>query len=275
MFWKFYILGRVFFVLVLTLSFTLLSCETEKAKMNREFTEFLTQFEGKVKPLSKNANLAYFDASISGEDSLYQKAENLQVELVKIFADKEEFAHLKKIKESNLVTDPLLKRQLELIYNEYLGKQLDEEMLKQLIAMQTDIEKRFSVYRSEIDGKKYTDNQVEEILQTSHDSRKLEQAWKASKMVGKMVASDVLKLVKLRNEASPASVHRRRPFYLPFYWPSRPVPVSGNRGWSAGSPPPDYQCTFYILSLSNKLKIISDINCFSISSSNCLPRYSL
>jgi peptidyl-dipeptidase A len=179
-----------------------LNCLSEQERMTRKFTQFLKEYENKVIPLSKEVNLVSFQASITGEDSLYKKSEQLQFELSKIFTNKQDFALLKEIKESNTITDPILQRQLDIIYLAYLGRQLDEEKIKKIIEMQTDIEKRYNTFRAIIDGQSYTDNQVEEILQSSTNSKELENAWKASKEVGKNVAEDVLKLVYLRNEAA-------------------------------------------------------------------------
>ncbi len=178
------------------------NCVSRQEKMMNEFTRFLTEYEGKVIPLSKQVNLVSFEASITGSDSLYKKSEELQFELSKIFTNKQDFALLKKIKESNAITDPILKRQLDVIYLAYLGKQLDEEKIKKIIEMQIDIEKRYNTFRAMIDHKTFTDNEIEDILKSSKDSKMLENAWKASKQVGKNVADDVLKLVYLRNEAA-------------------------------------------------------------------------
>ena len=51
-------------------------------------------------------------------------------------------------------------------------------------------------------GKKLTDNEIEEILSTSKDSKELEAAWLAHKKIGPVVAEDVKKLVKMRNEVA-------------------------------------------------------------------------
>ena len=187
---------------ILCCSLLILNCISEQERMTRNFTQFLKEYEGKVIPLSKETSLASFEASITGNDSLYKKSEELQFELSKIFTNQQDFALLKEIKESNTISDPILKRQLEIIYLGYLGKQLDEQKIKKIIEMQTDVEKRYNVFRAVLDEKPYTDNQIEEILQSSTDSKVLEKAWQASKEVGKNVAEDVLKLVHLRNDAA-------------------------------------------------------------------------
>jgi peptidyl-dipeptidase A len=194
--------GRQFLIPVLLICFFLITCSTEHADMNTEFSQFLENYESKVIPVSKKSNLAYFQASVTGQDSLYKKSEKLQIELAKIYASKEDFAQLKKFRKAGGVTDPVLSRELELIYNNYLGNQLDPSKLQQIIQMQTAIEQKYSTFRSEFDGRKYTDNQIEDILRSSKDSGELEKAWKASKQVGQLVSGDILKLVAVRNEAA-------------------------------------------------------------------------
>ncbi len=193
---------RIILLPVIIIVFAIENCSTEHTNMNKDFSQFLEKYESEVIPITKESNLAYFQASVSGQDSLYKKSEQLQIELAKIYASKVDFAQLKKFRESGGVTDPILKRQLELIYNSYLGNQLDEARLQQIIQMQTAIEQRYSTFRSDLNGKKYTDNQIEDILRTSRDSGQLEKAWKASKQVGKLVSTDILKLVAVRNEAA-------------------------------------------------------------------------
>jgi peptidyl-dipeptidase A len=177
-------------------------CTDKQENMTEAFTQFLEAYEAKVVDLTRERNLVYFEATMSGKDELYQKWEELELQLNKIYADKDDFAKLKAIKDSGAVEDPLLKRQLDLIYNAYLGNQVDEQRLEEMIQLQTEIEKKFSTYRAEMEGKQYTDNKLEDILKTSSDSEELMKAWMASKQVGKVVEEDVLRLVKMRNQAA-------------------------------------------------------------------------
>ena len=187
----------VVFVAILT------SCENpEKARMTEEFKQFLTEFEAKVAPLSREQNLAYFTATISGKDEDYEKSTELQIQLSKKFSNKEEFDNLKRFREANAIDDPLLSRQLDVLYRAYLEKQLDEEKLEEIIKLQNEIEKTFSTFRAEVNGKQHTDNEIEEVLKSSTRSDVLQNAWEASKKIGEVVSTDVLKLVDLRNAAA-------------------------------------------------------------------------
>lgn len=169
-------------------------------KTVKEFRQFLKHYEAVVEPLSRDAATAYFNATISGKTEDYDKSAALSVKLSKLYSNKEDFAKLKEFKESGKIKDELLSRQLETIYLAYLGNQADEKLLEQIISLGTAIENKFSTFRAEVGGRKLTDNQIEEILKTSKDSKELEEAWRASKKIGVVVSADILKLVKMRNE---------------------------------------------------------------------------
>lgn len=174
----------------------------KKEDMTEEFKRFVKDYEAKAVPLFTEANTAYFNATISGKEEDYKKAADLQVQLSKIYASKADFAKLKRFKDSNTIQDELLNRQLIKIYNAYASSQIDEKKLEEMIRLQNETEKKFSTFRAEVNGKKITDNEVENTLKTSTDSKLLEASWSASKEVGGVINDNLIKLVKLRNEAA-------------------------------------------------------------------------
>jgi peptidyl-dipeptidase A len=119
-----------------------------------------------------------------------------------IYANKEDFEELKEIKESNAVEDPVLKRELDVLYNSYLGNQIDTALLEKIIKMESEVEKKYSNFRADVNGKKFSDNEVEEILKTSVKTDEVMDIWTAHKKIGPVVAGDVKELVKMRNEAA-------------------------------------------------------------------------
>lgn len=170
--------------------------------MNNSFENFLEQYESKVIELSKQTALSYFNASISGKPEDYQKSSELQLELSKVFTNKDDFALLKKFKESGEVKEGLKKRQLKLIFNSYAANQFDATLLEQIISLSTKVEEAFATHRVEINGKKLTDNEIDDILIKSTDQAELEKIWCASKAIGNVVSKDVISLVKMRNQAA-------------------------------------------------------------------------
>ena len=190
-------------ILTVLLVGLLSSCGTsEKERMTEELNTFLKNFETEVIPLSKDAALAYFDATISGREEDYTRAADLEVALSKVFARKEDFETLKRLRDAGAITDPLLRRQLEVLYLAYVEKQIDETRLEEMIRLQNENEKKFSTFRAMVDGKSLTDNDIDEILRNSTDNKQLEAVWTASKEIGAVVANDILTLVRMRNAAA-------------------------------------------------------------------------
>lgn len=181
---------------------TIIVCGCAPSAKEKQLEQFITSHVEKVKPMSKQANLASWDAAISGKEEDYDKAGKLTLQIRQVYSNPQEFAYLKEAKESGQVKDAILARQLELLYNTYLENQIEPELLKKIVELSTEIERKFSTFRGTVEDKKVTDNEIKEILKTQTDSRKREQAWLASKQVGAFVAKDLIELVKLRNQAA-------------------------------------------------------------------------
>ena len=167
-----------------------------------QLQKFITAHVEKVKPMQKGANLAYWDAAVTGKSEDYDKFSKFMLEIRQVYSDPQEFAFLRDIKESREVKRAKLARQLVVLYNGYLENQIEPELLKRIVDLGTEIEKNFSTFRGTIEGKKVTDNEIKEILKTETDSAGRKQAWLASKQVGAEVADDLIQLVKLRNRAA-------------------------------------------------------------------------
>lgn len=187
-------------VVMLTISVIISGCAPSNKEEQLE--KFITAHLEKVKPLGKAANLAYWDAAVSGKPEDYDKAGKLTLQVRQIYSNPREFAYLKKTKESGQVEDAKLARQLEVLYNGYLENQIEPQLLKKIVELGTEIERKFSTFRGNIEDKKVTDNEIKDILKTQMDSSKRQQAWLASKQVGAFVAKDLIELVKLRNQAA-------------------------------------------------------------------------
>ena len=177
----------------------LMLCTPKHEKMENRMKQFISGYEAKIIPLYKEANLASWNANITGTDADWAKSEKASFELARIFTDSTAFAELKELKLSGLVTDSLLARQLELLYNAYLGGQVDPALLAEQIKMETEISKKYSNFRVNLNGKELSDNQIEEILRNSTSNKDLQAAWESHKMIGPVVAQEIIMLVKHRN----------------------------------------------------------------------------
>lgn len=161
--------------------------------------EFIAEHVRRVRPLEIEANMAWWDANTTGKDEAFRRKEEAQNRLDQVLADKARFQELKSLK-GQPIEDPLVARQLHLLYLQTLEKQVDPALLKQLTSRANAIEKAFNVYRAKVAGKELTDSQVRTILKESKSSAERKETWEASKGVGQMVSSDLVALARLRNQ---------------------------------------------------------------------------
>ncbi|MBN1395850.1 MAG: M2 family metallopeptidase [Pirellulales bacterium] len=162
---------------------------------------FIQQYEETVEPLVIEVNRRDWDAAVSGKEEDFRKKQEAEEKLNLCLADADKFAELKSIRQSEL-SDPLLARQIDVLYRQYLSRQVPPELLKKIVAKENEIQRKFNVFRPKLDGREVTDNQLQRILNESRDSGELRAAWEASKQVGPMVLADLKELIALRNEAA-------------------------------------------------------------------------
>jgi peptidyl-dipeptidase A len=188
-------------ILYLTVIMTMFwSCTSKQEKMENRMRDFISAYEAEIIPLFKEANLANWEANVNGTDEAWARNEKASIAYISYFTDKEAFAELKELKESELVKEPLLARQLELIFNMYLQGQIDTSLISQQVKMETEINKKYGNFRATVNGKQLSDNEIENTLRSSTNSTELQAAWEGHKMIGTVVADDVIKLVKHRNK---------------------------------------------------------------------------
>ncbi len=82
------------------------------------------------------------------------------------------------------------------------GSQLPEEVIADLSKRASELNLLFNTYSPEVDEKKYSANEIRDVLLNSNDQELRKKVWLASKEVGKIVEKDLLELVKKRNEAA-------------------------------------------------------------------------
>ncbi len=189
---------------IITLTTGLAGCKKQAKEQAKEdpMQTFVDAHVATIKPMEKAANLAEWKAENTGEGEDFDRVSVLQLELKKVYANPEEFAYIKGVKDAGPIADPRLNRQAQVLYNAYLRNQIEPELLKQIVELSNEIAKKFNTHRGRIDDREVTDNEIKEILKTETDSDKRKKAWLASKQVGQALAADVLRLVKLRNQAA-------------------------------------------------------------------------
>jgi peptidyl-dipeptidase A len=174
----------------------------QSAARQRRLEKFLEAHVAKVEPLMTNAHLAYWDAATTGKAEYYDRFSDLQLQITELYSNSQDFDFIKDMRESGRIKNPRLVRQLDKLYYTYMRNQVDLELLKKIVDLDSKIQEKYSSFRGTIDDEEVTMSDIYTILTTEKDCRKRELAWRASKQVGNVIVDDLLKLVRLRNKAA-------------------------------------------------------------------------
>jgi peptidyl-dipeptidase A len=178
--------------------------ETADTAVDRQaaLAEFVDRLVAELEPLQRRYNEAIWQANLTGESRYEQESARLDAQIRMMFARPEPYARLRALREAGGVPDPLLARQLTLLINDYRAQQIPPAMIERMVTLEKSLESRFNNYRAELEGRRVTDNQIRQVLRDSDDTPARRLAWEASKQVGGEVVSDLLTLVRLRNQAA-------------------------------------------------------------------------
>jgi peptidyl-dipeptidase A len=164
-----------------------------------DFRAFAAEHIARVEPLSREVNLAYWTATISGAPADFERYAGLEVDFQKIYSDRADFARLSAWRAADAARDPVEARELDLLYRAYLRNQVDPALIEATTRLSSQIVRAFGTYRARVDGQELTGNDVRNVLKTSTDSSYRRAVWEADKAVGREVRADLLELVRLRN----------------------------------------------------------------------------
>ena len=169
--------------------------------------KFIADHEARVKPLEVRAGLAWWRANISGSEADFKLKEESQNQIDAALSDRAAFDRLKALKtakDAGQLSDPILARQVTLLFLAYQEKQVAPELLRRITNKANAVEQQFNVFRARVDGRELPDSEVRNVLKNSADSAQRQRVWEASKQVGAVVEADLKELVALRNESARA-----------------------------------------------------------------------
>jgi peptidyl-dipeptidase A len=168
---------------------------------NARARRLITAYETTVRPLEIQAARCWWEANLSGKDEDYRKKQQSESQISLALADSPSFSELKGLYEAR-PSDPLLARQIDVLYRQYLATQVDPALIGELIATTNAVERTFNVYRPRVAGRELTPNEVRGVLRQSTDSQRRRAVWEASMAVGRTIHSELLRLVHQRNEVA-------------------------------------------------------------------------
>jgi len=117
-----------------------------------------------------------------------------------LFSDQNEYMTLRSWYENQeVLEDPLLQRQVEVLYRAFAERQGDEEILGRIEELEAEANAVYGNHRSVVRGREMGENEVRELLRTNADQNLRRETWEASKSVGRAVEGTVRELARLRN----------------------------------------------------------------------------
>jgi peptidyl-dipeptidase A len=174
--------------------------QSAPSNADHEFSALQATYLAKFKPLTLEAEAAWWEANITGSDAAYARKKAADKALVDLHSDHAVFAKLKQLREAGQVTDPLLRRSLDVMYRAFVPGQADPQLQKQIVELESDVEQVFNTFRARVGDRTLTENDVRDILANSTDSAAVEAAWKGYMEVGRQAEGKLRELVRLRNE---------------------------------------------------------------------------
>ncbi len=207
------------FLLILVL-FVHFGCFTEKQQAEKILSNYISKKVDLIRNYSMESSMALWNATVSGSETDYQKLINIELEFNKsnqnssrlfepdrimlinknVFTNEQDFQLLKTLKFSGLITDTLLNRQLNVLYQAFMGSQIEAEKYKKLMMNEIKLWQTFSVFKITIDGKKYGSPQIDSIRKFTTEPALLKIISDSLQHEGKLLAPEIIKMVKDRNE---------------------------------------------------------------------------
>lgn len=172
---------------------------TDHAAVN-EVRDFISRFEQRAAPLEKAVAEAWWRLSTEGTEEAQSDLVRAGVEYNRLFADREEFERVAAWHAGRETLDePLLARQVEVLYRMFAAGQGDQATLERIEELEAEANAVYGNHRGVVGGEEVGENEVRSILRASDDEALRREAWEASKTVGGEVEGTVRELARLRN----------------------------------------------------------------------------
>lgn len=208
---------KYLFLVIFILS---VGCMDEKQQSEMILRHYIDKNVEMIRNFTKESTVALWNVNISGTESDYKKLIDLEMDFnnsnrnsfgrfspdkfttftENVFTNEKDFQLLRKLKNSELITDTILKRQLTVLYQSFMGPQVEADRYKKLRFAETKLWQSFSSVAVVIGNKKYTGTQLDSLRRNSMDVNLLKKIHNAYLGKGKQIAQDIIQMVKTRNE---------------------------------------------------------------------------
>ena len=169
--------------------------------MSQAWHRLVSSLETRFSDIETRFHEAYWQSQIQSTSENDRRRSELELEVRRLKGDPDAFRQVEEALASG-IHEPLLRRQLEVLRLSLAGNQMQDEQRAALVSLSTAVEAEFASYRPEVDGRRLSENDVEEILSKENDVDLRRRAWEGSKEIGGRVATRVRELARLRNEVA-------------------------------------------------------------------------
>ncbi len=147
--------------------------------------------------------MAAWEAAAESTPANLSAAADTRTALMRFEADPVEYARYRDWDKANdAAADPLLARQVRVLHFEFAQGQNDPALIDQISTLIKQLEEVYYIFRAEVNGKKLTNNEIDDILDRERDGEVRREAWEAHKQLGPKVADSVRELARLRNKTA-------------------------------------------------------------------------
>ncbi len=164
-----------------------------------EISGYIKQHEETIRPLYKDYSLKFWDLSLKGDSESEKALVESKQRYLSVYNNRAEFRQLQEWRTASEALPELEARQFKLIYDTFVPNQIEEDVLRDLVERETQIENLFNTFRADFEGGKASDNQLRQIFKSEPDIKRRKAAWEASKQVGQAIAPKLLELIRVRN----------------------------------------------------------------------------
>ncbi len=152
-------------------------------------------------PLEQAVNELWWESNVASTPEVEARRIELQQKLSDRYADAATLAALVDAS-SEQVDDEVLARTIEVLRLAHAAEQLPAQLRDEMVRLSAECDSAYATFRGEAAGRRWSDNDIEQVLSDSDDSAERRAAWEAAKQVGAQVESTIKRLVQLRNEAA-------------------------------------------------------------------------
>ena len=165
---------------------------------DRAAWKVLSAWTERLEPVTTESSHAWWASNTDASPANSARFQQALVAVEAASRDAEGFARIERSLAEG-VTDPRLRRALEVLRTDLKPFQGPADARARLVELRAKVNERYANVRGTVAGKALGDNELVEILKKSDDVSLREAAWKASKEVGAAVAADVREMARQRN----------------------------------------------------------------------------